>query len=119
MAGGPGGLVVARDRPRPDLALPLLALTFNAHRIHYDRDYAAGEGYPGLVVHGQLVAVLLLELVRSHSPRPVTAFSFRALAPLFDLAPFRLLGTPDGGRIHLEAHGPDGKTALTAEAELA
>jgi len=105
--------------PDPTLLFRFSALTFNAHRIHYDRDYATtGEGYPGLVVHGPLTAVLLMELVRSHSPRPVSAFAFRGLAPLFDLAPFRLVGTPDGQRVHLEAQGPDGKTTLTAEAEL-
>ncbi len=105
--------------PDPTLLFRFSALTFNAHRIHYDRDYATTvDGYPGLVVHGQLVAVLLMELVRSNSPRPVSAFAFRALAPLFDLVPFRLIGTPDGPRVRLEAQGPDGKTTLTAEAEL-
>jgi 3-methylfumaryl-CoA hydratase len=104
--------------PDPPLLFRYSALTFNAYRIHYDRDYAGREGYSGLIVHGQLVAVLLMELVRFGSPRPVSAFSFRALAPLFDTAPFRLIGTPDGERVHLEAQGPDGRTALTAEAEL-
>jgi 3-methylfumaryl-CoA hydratase len=104
--------------PDPTLLFRFSALTFNAHRIHYDRDYATGEGYPGLVVHGQLAAVMLVELVRSHSPQSVSAFTFRALAPLFDTGPFRLVATPDGDRVHLEAQGPDGKTALTAEAEL-
>jgi 3-methylfumaryl-CoA hydratase len=104
--------------PDPTLLFRFSALTFNAHRIHYDRDYATTEGYPGLVVHGQLAAVLLMELVRSHSPRPVSAFAFRALAPLFDLDPFRLIGTSEGERVHLEARGPDGQTALSAEAEL-
>jgi 3-methylfumaryl-CoA hydratase len=59
-----------------------------------------------------------MELVRSHAARPVSAFTFRGLAPLFDLAPFRLVGNPDSHRVHLEAQGPDGRTALTAEAEL-
>jgi 3-methylfumaryl-CoA hydratase len=106
--------------PDPTLLFRYSALTFNAHRIHYDRDFATGvEGYPGLVVQGQLTAVLLLELVRSQSPRRVSAFAFRGLAPLFDLAPFRLVGTPIGQSVRLEAHGPDGQTALAAEAELA
>jgi 3-methylfumaryl-CoA hydratase len=105
--------------PDPTLLFRFSALTFNAHRIHYDRDYAmAEEGYPGLVVHGPLTAVFLMELVRSHSPRPVSAFAFRGLAPLFDLAPFRLVGTLDGERVHLEAQGPDGRATLSAEAEL-
>jgi len=105
--------------PEPTLLFRFSALTFNAHRIHYDRDYATtSEGYPGLVVHGPLVAVLLSELVRAHSPRPISAFAFRGLAPLFDLAPFRIVATPEGQRVRLEAHGPDGKATMTAEAEL-
>jgi len=119
-APAPAGSWSRVINPDPTLLFRFSALTFNAHRIHYDRDYATtGEGYPGLVVHGPLTAVLLMELVRSHSRRPVSAFAFRGLAPLFDLAPFRLVGTPDGQRVHLEAQGPDGKTTLTAEAELA
>jgi 3-methylfumaryl-CoA hydratase len=95
------------------------ALTFNAHRIHYDRPYAMKtEGYPGLVVHGPLTAVMLLELVRFGTPRRVTAFSFRGQAPLFDLAPFRLVATPTQNRVELEAQGPDGRTTLTAAAEV-
>jgi 3-methylfumaryl-CoA hydratase len=95
------------------------ALTFNAHRIHYDRDYARDvEGYPGLVVHGPLTAMLLLDLVRRHTARPVVAFAFRGQAPLFDGAPLRLVGRPDGDRVALEAQGPDGVPALSAEARL-
>jgi 3-methylfumaryl-CoA hydratase len=76
------------------------------------------EGYPGLVVHGPLTAILLLELVRHNTARPVAGFSFRGQAPLFDLAPFRLVGMPSDGRVELEAQGPDGKTAMNAIAEL-
>jgi 3-methylfumaryl-CoA hydratase len=105
--------------PDPTLLFRFSALTFNAHRFHYDRDYATvEEGYPGLVVHGQLTAVFLMELVRSHSPRPLISFAFRGLAPLFDLAPFRLVGSRDGQRVQLEAQGPDGQTTMSAEAEL-
>jgi 3-methylfumaryl-CoA hydratase len=106
--------------PEPTLLFRFSALTFNAHRIHYDRAYATTvEGYPGLVVQGPLTAVLLMELVRRHTSRSVTAFDFRARAPLFDLAPFRLIGMPDGERVQLEAQGPDGKTTMTATADLA
>jgi 3-methylfumaryl-CoA hydratase len=103
----------------PTLLFRFSALTFNAHRIHYDRPYAtAVEGYPGLVVHGPLIAVLLLELVRRESPRAVTAFTFRGQSPLFDGAPFRLIGHPDGAHVELEAEGPDGRAAMKASAEL-
>lgn len=105
--------------PDTRLLFRFSALTFNAHRIHYDRPYAQQEeGYPGLVVHGPLVAVLLMELARHHIDRPISGFSFRSQAPLFDLAPFRLLARIGDGRVELEAQGPDGVTALSATAEL-
>lgn len=105
--------------PDARLLFRFSALTFNAHRIHYDRPYAAiDEGYPGLVVHGPLTAILLADLVRRHSARPINTFAFRGLAPLFDLAPFHLIGRPDGGTVALEAIGPDLKSALSAQVEL-
>jgi 3-methylfumaryl-CoA hydratase len=116
----PAGAWTRVITPDPTLLFRFSALTFNAHRIHYDRTYAtAVEGYPGLVVQGPLTALLLIELARSHARRPVTAFVFRVRAPLFDLAPFRLMGTPAGQRVQLEAQGPDGQTTLTAVADLA
>jgi 3-methylfumaryl-CoA hydratase len=106
--------------PDPVLLFRFSALTFNAHRIHYDRPYATGEeGYPGLVVHGPLTAIQLLELVRHHQHRPVTAFDFRGRAPLFDLAPYRLVGRPTAASsVELETQGPDGKRTMTATATL-
>jgi len=96
------------------------ALTFNGHRIHYDRPYATGvEGYAGLVVHGPLLATLLLEVVRRNSPRRVRRFAFRATAPVYDIAPFRTQGLPQAdGSVALEVVGPDGETAMTAVATL-
>ena len=96
------------------------ALTFNAHRIHYDRPYAMEEeGYPGLIVHGPLLATLLVELVRRNAGRPVRHFAFRASAPIFDGAPFRVQGAPDGDTVGLLALRCDGETAMQAEARLA
>ena len=96
------------------------ALTFNGHRIHYDRRYATGvEGYPGLVVHGPLIATLLVDLVRSNLPETrVTRFEFRALSPLFDTAPFVVCGKleEDGKNIRLWAKDSAGALAMTAEA---
>jgi 3-methylfumaryl-CoA hydratase len=116
----PAGSWTRTVTPDATLLFRFAALTFNAHRIHYDRTYATTvEGYPGLVVQGPLTAVLLMELVRCHERRPVTGFAFRAEAPLFDLAPFRLIGTPGGDRVHLVAQGPDAATALDATADLA
>jgi 3-methylfumaryl-CoA hydratase len=105
--------------PDTRLLFRFSALTFNAHRIHYDRAYAIdAEGYPGLVVHGPLNAVLLLQLVRQHSPRPVRGFEFRGLAPLFDLGPMRLSGVADGDRVTLQSIGIDAKVAMAATAML-
>lgn len=106
-------------QPDSRLLFRFSALTFNAHRIHYDRPYAQEEeGYPGLVVHGPLTAILLADLVHRRTERPIATFSFRGRAPLFDLAPFRLEGRLEGDRVELEARGPDGRVALSAEVEL-
>jgi 3-methylfumaryl-CoA hydratase len=69
------------------------AATFNGHRIHYDRTYAREvEGYPGLVVHGPLIATMLLNYVENafSGGRPVKTFEFRAKKPTFDIASFHL-----------------------------
>lgn len=114
----PDGSWSAMVTPTPTLLFRFSALTFNAHRIHYDRPYATEvEGYPGLVVHGPLTAVLLMELVRRQASESVRRFEFRGQAPLFDLAPFRVAATPAAdGRVLLEAHGPAAETAMTATA---
>jgi 3-methylfumaryl-CoA hydratase len=115
----PAGSWTRTLQPDTRLLFRFSALTFNAHRIHYDRPYATEvEGYPGLVVHGPLTAVLLLQLVRQSTDRPLVGFSFRGVAPLFDLGPVRLLATPDGDTVNLQAQGPDGSLALQATATL-
>ncbi len=70
----------------PVLLFRYSALTYNGHRIHYDRDFARDEGYPGLVVHGPLQAMLMTESSRrlASSRDPATSFEFRLLAPAFD-----------------------------------
>lgn len=109
--------------PDPVLLFRYSALTFNGHRIHYDRPYAqAVEGYPGLVVHGPLIATLLLDLLhRQMTGVRLKHFSFRALRPLFDTASFTLCGLPDDDRatVLLWAQGPDGSVAMEATATLA
>ena len=98
------------------------ALTFNAHRIHYDRRYATEvEGYPGLVVHGPLIATLLLDLLRRERPNGVvTQFAFRAMKPLFDIAPFTVCGRmTDANTASLWARDAAGHLAMDATATLA
>jgi 3-methylfumaryl-CoA hydratase len=88
----PQSTMTRRFQPDPTQLFRFSALTFNAHRIHYDRDYARNhEGYPGLVVHGPFIATLLMDhYLRNHGPRAPSAFTFRARRPLFDIAPFEL-----------------------------
>ncbi len=98
------------------------ALTFNAHRIHYDRRYATQvEGYPGLVVHGPLLATWLLDLLHRELPEArVQAFAFKAIQPVFDLAPFKLCGSvAEGDRVKLWAVTASGEVAMDAWADLA
>ena len=98
------------------------ALTFNGHRIHYDRKYVTEvEGYPGLVVHGPLIATLLMDLLRRRMPQAdVASFSFKAVRPTFDLHPFRVNGMPhsDGKTIHLWASDHEGWLTMDATATL-
>jgi 3-methylfumaryl-CoA hydratase len=99
------------------------ALTFNAHRIHYDRRYATdAEGYPGLVVQGPLTAMLLLDLLREMLPdTTVRKCEFRALRPLYDNRAFDLCGAraADGKGVELWAVDDEGWVAMEAAAELA
>ena len=88
----------ARYVPDPILLFRYSALTFNAHRIHYDLDYCRQvEGYPGLVVHGPLAATLLLDLYYQRlQERRIAAFSYRARSPLFVPNEFSVNGKADG-----------------------
>lgn len=101
----------------PALLFRYSALTFNGHRIHYDRPYATGvEGYPGLVVHGPLQATLLFNYAAGLDGRAPDRFSFRSLSPLFDDDPVRLHAaeTEDGLTLWTAREG--GPVAMTAEA---
>jgi 3-methylfumaryl-CoA hydratase len=99
------------------------ALTFNGHRIHYDRKYVTGvEGYPGLVVHGPLIATLLVDLVRRQRPDArLETFSFKAVRPTFDGHPMRVNGNPsaDGRGVQLWAQDHEGWLTMQAEATFA
>ena len=107
----------------PVLLFRYSALTFNGHRIHYDRRYVTEvEGYPGLIVHGPLIATLLMDLLRRHAPNAfVTHFEFKAVRPTFDLHPFKLNGQPsaDGKTVRLWAQDHEGWLTMQATATLA
>ncbi len=83
----PGARVLDRLTTDPVVLFRFSALTYNGHRIHYDHPYATGtEGYPGLVVHGPLLALLLLRAADGAGPDKdarLAAFSYRAVAPVF------------------------------------
>ena len=97
------------------------ALTFNGHRIHYDRRYVTEvEGYPGLIVHGPLIG-LLLDLLRDWLPdAEVARYEFRALRPLFDIHPFFVCGEPqpDGKTFRLWTRDHEGALTMDATAVI-
>jgi len=118
----PPGKLVWKRSVTPSIAMLFRysALIFNAHRIHYDRDYVTkGEGYPGLIVHGPLIATLLMDLCRRQAPdRVLSRFDYRAQSPLFDSGQFTVAGEPaaDGATARLWALDGAGSVAMAAEA---
>ncbi len=102
--------------PDPVPLFRFAALTFNAHRIHYDRDYARQvEGYPGLVVQGPFIATLLMDhFLRRSGDSAVRTFSFRAQRPLFDTSPFELCLARNGPGAELWATDGTGAVAMSA-----
>ncbi len=96
------------------------ALTFNGHRIHYDRRYVTEvEGYPGLIVHGPLIATLLMDLLRREAPEAdVAAFRFKAVRPTFDGRPMQVNGRREGREVKLWAQDHEGWLTMDAVATL-
>jgi len=137
-ADGPGSVSPAEapsgrpgDIPAPDHRIavvvdPVLlfrfsALTYNGHRIHYDRDYARDvEGYPGLVVHGPLQVILMAEAARhahpTHCAQTARAFDYRLVSPLFEHQGLEVTATLRDGRIHTGVLDATGRR--TAEGAL-
>lgn len=90
------------------------ALTFNGHRIHYDVEYARQvEGYPGLIVHGPLLATQILELARDHLKLPLRSFTFRAMTPVFQHQTYSVHGRRTETGAHLWVAGHDGRLCMT------
>jgi len=119
----PEGAVLRTVVPDEVMLFRFSALTFNAHRIHYDAPYATGvENYPGLVVHGPLQAVLLAGHAGGCLPGgQMVRFDFRAESPAFSGRALQLAGWPDGGRPgvwHVQSRDADGVVCMSAEAEF-
>ena len=95
------------------------AVTFNAHRIHYDRDFALREGYPGLLVHAPLTATLLIDLFQRSCPGTgIRRFEYTARSPMYDGYPFTIMGRRMKNRkVSLRAEACDGTESMTAELE--
>ena len=106
--------------PDPILLFRFSALTYNAHRIHYDREYAVNEElYPALVVHGPLLATLLLNLAYENLPNArIETFSFRAVRPTFDSHPITLCGRRSGNELLLWSEDHEGYCCMRAEATI-
>lgn len=107
-------------KPNPVLLFRYSALTFNGHRIHYDRSYCRDEeGYPGLIFHGPLTATLLLDLLlENESGKWISEFDFRAMLPLFDTSPFTIAGQRNQNELKLWAADNCGNIAMQAGAVL-
>lgn len=112
-----------RVEPTPVMLFRYSALTMNGHRIHYDHPYATGvEGYPGLVVHGPLLATFLLSGAEAAQPgRQVAHFAYRAMRPVFNTTPFDACGTlrPGGQAADLFIRNAEGALCMQAEVDFA
>lgn len=106
--------------PDPVLLFRFSALTYNSHRIHYDREYAVGEEfYPALVVHSPLLATLLLDLVvTNNEDKRVAKFGFRAVRPTFDLGALAVSGKRERDEVSLWSTDHEGFLGMTANAVL-
>jgi 3-methylfumaryl-CoA hydratase len=93
------------------------ALTFNSHRIHFDRDYCLHEEqYKGLVVHGPLTATLMANLAQSCHDQALKSFDFKALAPLVDTDVFEIAVEGNLPVVTVFARKADGQVAMQASA---
>ncbi len=115
----PEGAWSRKVTPSPVLLFRYSALTFNGHRIHYDHPYTTQEeGYPGLIVHGPLLATMMIGQLRRERPEArATRFIFRARRPIFDNRHFTVCGAPDDAAKHADlwVEDPDGFLAMQGE----
>lgn len=104
--------------PHPTLLFRYSAMTFNGHRIHYDKPFCTdSEGYPGLVVHGPMQATMLCQYAADRKGRAPARFAFRSLSPIFDDGNFTLNAAPEGDDLKLWTARMDGPVAMEARAK--
>lgn len=109
---GPGVAAAGRDRAVTVDAVLLFrfsALTYNAHRIHYDREFARAEGYPGLVVHGPLQALLMAGLGRPFG----SEYAYRLVAPLYEDQGLIVSAAPDGDAVRVSCRDASDRVTAT------
>ena len=114
----PAADIVRTVTPDPVLMFRHSAVTFNSHRIHYDRDYVAAKGYPGLLVQGTLIARLMLDMLAGEAPDfAVGSFSFRSGKSVYDNGDFTIGLTIEDGSAEFWAADSEGFIGMTATAE--
>jgi 3-methylfumaryl-CoA hydratase len=119
-AVAPAGATFTREfTPMSVTLFRYSALTFNGHRIHYDADYAREvEGYPGVVVHGPLIATMLAGYAEEIGGQRLRSFDYRALAPMFLGSTLVLEADRHGSDIELHATCDNGQVCMRATAGL-
>jgi 3-methylfumaryl-CoA hydratase len=102
----------------PVLLFRYSALTFNGHRIHYDRDYVTKvEGYPGLIFHGPMQAAFLVEFAaKLHRGAAPKKFSYRGVQPLFEGSEFSINANDTGAAMELWTANSEGQPTMKATA---
>jgi len=101
----------------PPLLFRYSAITFNGHKIHYDRTYAQEvEKYPGLVVHGPLQAQLMMDTACKLRGSAPTMFKFRGMHPMFDDGVMRIIATDDGSTVSLNTVAEAGHIGMSGTA---
>lgn len=104
--------------PHPTLLFRYSALTFNGHRIHYDKPFCIDvEGYPGLVVHGPMQATMLCQFAADLRGQAPKTFAFRSLSPIYDNADFTVNAAEEGDALKLWTARTGGPVAMEARAQ--
>lgn len=102
----------------PVLLFRYSALTFNGHRIHYDRDYVTKvEGYPGLIFHGPLQAAFIIEMAaKLHGGKAPKKFTYRGLQPLFEGTEFSINANETEAGMELWTANAEGQPTMKGTA---